>query len=142
MPRTFPRDRRSQLSLGIFMGTWVYAILGLRSVRGTAGAYGEGSMQVARRLRFLLEEHLPATAHFRHAELVRRFALLEGSAGRGFSDAREAAMAHHARPQGHGPHGVMAPRSFTMGGVACFSTDGVIWAGCCSWAARPMSRWC
>jgi hypothetical protein len=34
--RTFLKDRRSQLVLGIFVGTFVYALLGLRSVRGTA----------------------------------------------------------------------------------------------------------
>jgi uncharacterized membrane protein len=66
--------------------------------------YGEGSLQVARRLRFLLEDLLRVAPAFRRAELVRQLALLEGSVERGFPDAREAAVAHRASPQGHGPH--------------------------------------
>ena len=34
--RTFLRDRQSQLALGIFVGTFVYALLALRTVRGTS----------------------------------------------------------------------------------------------------------
>ncbi|RKG81806.1 DUF2254 domain-containing protein [Corallococcus exercitus] len=34
--RTFLSDRQSQLTLGIFVGTFVYALLTLRSVRGTS----------------------------------------------------------------------------------------------------------
>ena len=34
--RTFLKDRPSQLALGIFVGTFVYALLGLRIVRGTS----------------------------------------------------------------------------------------------------------
>jgi uncharacterized membrane protein len=34
--RTFLKDHQSQLALGIFVGTFVYALLGLRLVRGTA----------------------------------------------------------------------------------------------------------
>jgi uncharacterized membrane protein len=34
--RTFLKDRPSQLALGIFVGTFIYALLGLRVVRGTS----------------------------------------------------------------------------------------------------------
>ena len=35
--RTFMRDRSNQLTLGTFVATFVYALVVLRSVRGTAG---------------------------------------------------------------------------------------------------------
>ncbi|WP_375765911.1 DUF2254 domain-containing protein [Archangium gephyra] len=66
--------------------------------------YGEGSLQVARRLRFLLEDLLRVAPVFRRDELERQLALLGASVERAFPDAREAAMAHRANPQGHGPH--------------------------------------
>ena len=66
--------------------------------------YGEGSFQVAQRLRFLLEDLLRVAPSFRRDELERQLSLLEASVERGFPDAREAVMAHRANPQGHGPH--------------------------------------
>jgi len=66
--------------------------------------YGEGSLQVARRLRFLLEDLLRVAPPFRRGELERQLSLLDASVERAFTDAREAAMAHHANPQGHGLH--------------------------------------
>ncbi|HYO69405.1 MAG TPA: DUF2254 domain-containing protein [Archangium sp.] len=66
--------------------------------------YGEGSFQVARRLRFLLEDLLKVAPAFRRDELERQLALLEASVERAFPDAREAMTAHRANPQGHGPH--------------------------------------
>jgi uncharacterized membrane protein len=66
--------------------------------------YGEGSLQVARRLRFLLEDLLRMAPAFRRAELVRQLVLLDASVGRGFPDPREATMARSASPQGHGPN--------------------------------------
>ena len=65
---------------------------------------GEGAIQVARRLRFLLEDLLQVAPDFRRPELQRQLSLLEASVERGFSDGREAAMAHEASAQGHGPH--------------------------------------
>ncbi|QRK04763.1 DUF2254 domain-containing protein [Archangium violaceum] len=66
--------------------------------------YGEGSFQVAQRLRFLLEDLLRVAPIFRRDELERQLSLLEASVERAFPDEREAAMAHRANPQGHGPH--------------------------------------
>ncbi len=37
--RTFLKDRLSQLALGIFVGTFVYALLGLRSIRGAGAVF-------------------------------------------------------------------------------------------------------
>ena len=66
--------------------------------------YGEGSLQIARRLRFLLEDLLRVAPAFRRDELERQLALLDASVGRAFPDGREAETAHRANPQGHGPH--------------------------------------
>lgn len=66
--------------------------------------YGQGSLQISQRLRFLLEDLLRVAPPFRRAELERQLALLDASIERSFPDAREAAVAHHADPQGHGPH--------------------------------------
>ncbi|NVJ02180.1 DUF2254 domain-containing protein [Myxococcus sp. AM009] len=65
--------------------------------------YGEGSIQVARRLRFLLEDLLRVAPDFRRAELERQRALLDANVTRGFADARVAEEARRAGPQGHGP---------------------------------------
>ncbi|EPX58976.1 hypothetical protein D187_003353 [Cystobacter fuscus DSM 2262] len=77
-----------------------YVRLAVDEVRG----YGEGSFQVAQRLRFLLEDLLRVAPAFRRDELERQLSLLEASVERAFKDGREAAMAHRANPQGHGPH--------------------------------------
>ncbi|MBZ4420931.1 DUF2254 domain-containing protein [Myxococcus sp. RHSTA-1-4] len=66
--------------------------------------YGEGSIQIAGRLRFLLEDLLRVAPAFRRGELVRQLSLLEASVERAFEDGREAMRAEHANPQGHGPH--------------------------------------
>ncbi|WP_141332077.1 DUF2254 domain-containing protein [Myxococcus sp. AB025B] len=65
--------------------------------------YGERSVQVVRRLRFLLEDLLRVAPPFRRAELERQLSLLDASIERAFPDAREAAMARRASPQGSGP---------------------------------------
>ncbi|AKQ64487.1 hypothetical protein A176_001399 [Myxococcus hansupus] len=77
-----------------------YVRLSLDEIR----EYGEGSIQVARRLRFLLEDLLRVAPDFRHGELKRQRALLDANVTRGFADARVAAEARHEGPQGHGPH--------------------------------------
>lgn len=66
--------------------------------------YGRSSLQVARRLRFLLEDLLRVAPAFRRAELLRQLALLDASVDQAFTDEREAATAHRPSPQGHGPH--------------------------------------
>lgn len=66
--------------------------------------YGEDSIQIPQRLRFLLEDLLRVAPAFRRGELQRQLALLDASIERAFPDEREAATAHHANPQGHGPH--------------------------------------
>ncbi|WP_257461774.1 DUF2254 domain-containing protein [Archangium lipolyticum] len=66
--------------------------------------YGEGSIQIARRLRFLLVDLLRVAPDFRRDELERQLALLDASVGRAFVDEREAELARRASPQGHGPH--------------------------------------
>jgi uncharacterized membrane protein len=76
-----------------------YVRLALDEVR----QYGEGSIQVTRRLRFLLEDLLRVAPAFRRDELERQLALLEASAKRAFATPREAAMATRSSPQGHGP---------------------------------------
>lgn len=66
--------------------------------------YGEGSIQVARRLRFMLEDLLRVAPAFRREELERQLMLLDASVERAFSDGQETTTAHRANPQGHGPH--------------------------------------
>jgi uncharacterized membrane protein len=39
--RTFLRDRRTQTALGVFLGTFLYALLALREVRGGNGGTGD-----------------------------------------------------------------------------------------------------
>jgi uncharacterized membrane protein len=64
---------------------------------------GKGSIQISRRLRFLLEDLLRVAPLFRRGELERQLSLLEASLERAFEDSREVAMARRASPQGHGP---------------------------------------
>lgn len=64
---------------------------------------GEGSIQVARRLRFMLEDLLRVAPAFRRDALERQLALLEASVERSFEDSRDAERAGRASAQGHGP---------------------------------------
>ncbi|WP_095960156.1 DUF2254 domain-containing protein [Corallococcus macrosporus] len=77
-----------------------YVRLSLDEIR----EYGEESIQVARRLRFLLEDLLRVAPDFRRGELERQRSLLDATVTRVFEDARVAAEARRAGPQGHGPH--------------------------------------
>ncbi|MFP2960984.1 DUF2254 domain-containing protein [Myxococcus sp. 1LA] len=77
-----------------------YVRLSLDEIR----EYGEGSIQVARRLRFLLEDLLRVAPDFRRGELEHQRALLDASITRSFADTRVAEEARRASPQGHGPH--------------------------------------
>lgn len=76
-----------------------YVRLSLDEIR----QYGEGSIQVARRLRFLLEDLLRVAPDFRREELERQRTLLDANVTQGFADARVAEEARRASPQGHGP---------------------------------------
>ncbi|WP_224240162.1 DUF2254 domain-containing protein [Hyalangium gracile] len=76
-----------------------YVRLALDEVR----RYGEGSIQITRRLRFLLEDLLRVAPALRRGELERQLELLEASVERSFATSREAALAMRASPQGHGP---------------------------------------
>jgi uncharacterized membrane protein len=66
--------------------------------------FGGGSIQIARRLRFLLEDLLAVAPEFRRGELRRQLLLLDARIDRSFEDAGEARMAQLPSPQGHGPH--------------------------------------
>lgn len=103
--RRFPvparRDEIGALRLICPRPSWdSYVRLALDEVR----QYGEGSIQVTRRLRFLLEDLLRVAPASRRGELERQLALLEASVERAFATPQEAALAGRASPQGHGPH--------------------------------------
>jgi uncharacterized membrane protein len=76
-----------------------YVQLAVEEVR----RFGKDSIQVARRLRFMLEDLLRVAPEFRRGELERQLSLLEASVERSFEDSREAARASRASPQGSGP---------------------------------------
>jgi uncharacterized membrane protein len=65
--------------------------------------YSQGSIQVTRRLRFLLADLLRVTPAFRREELERQLQLLEASAERAFATPQEAARASRPSVQGNGP---------------------------------------
>jgi uncharacterized membrane protein len=103
--RRFPsparKDEEGALRLICPRPDWsAYVRLAVDEVR----RYGEGSFQIAQRLRFLLEDLLRVAPTFRRDELARQLSLLDASVERAFLDEPEAAVAHHANPQGHGPH--------------------------------------
>ncbi|HYO58394.1 DUF2254 domain-containing protein [Archangium sp.] len=100
-PTSARKDEEGTLRLICPRPDWSsYVRLAVDEVR----RYGEGSLQVARRLRFMLEDLLRVAPAFRRDELERQLSLLEASVERAFTDEREAAPAHRASPQGHGPH--------------------------------------
>lgn len=99
-PSPSRKDEQGTLRLICPRPDWsTYVRLAVDEIR----QYGEHSLQVSRRLRFLLEDLLQVAPAFRRDELERQLALLEASVERAFADAREAAMARRASPQGHGP---------------------------------------
>lgn len=100
-PSPVRRDEAGALRLICPRPSWnSYLRLALDEVRH----YGEGSIQVTRRLRFLLEDLLRVAPAFRRGELERQLTLLEASVERAFATPQEAEMASRASPQGHGPH--------------------------------------
>lgn len=103
--RRFPsasrKDEAGVLRLICPRPDWdAYVRLALDEVR----QYGKGSIQVARRLRFLLEDLLRVAPPFRRGELERQLGLLEASVEHAFATREEAALAVRASPQGHGPN--------------------------------------
>jgi uncharacterized membrane protein len=100
-PSSARKDESGALRLICPRPDWnSYVRLALDEVR----RYGEGSIQITRRLRFLLEDLLRVAPAFRRGELERQLALLEASVERAFATPQEAALASRASPQGHGPH--------------------------------------
>jgi len=65
--------------------------------------YGGSSIQVMRRLRYLLEDLLHTAPELRHDEIRRQLALLDGSVGRQFPGRADREFAVLASAQGHGP---------------------------------------
>jgi uncharacterized membrane protein len=99
-PSTARKDESGALRLICPRPDWnAYVRLALDEVR----QYGKGSIQITRRLRFLLEDLLRVAPAFRRGELERQLALLETSVERAFETPQEAAVADRASPQGHGP---------------------------------------
>ncbi len=93
------RDRDGQLRLHFPAPTWEdFVELGIGEIR----RYGEGSPQVARRLRALLEDLLEEVPSFRRAAVRDQMRLLELSVKRSFRDADERQRAARADRQGIG----------------------------------------
>jgi uncharacterized membrane protein len=67
--------------------------------------YGTGSIQIARRLRAMLEDLLAVLPPERHPPLREELRLLQRSTERAFSDPEDLARAGHADSQGLGGHG-------------------------------------
>ncbi|MGE6763066.1 DUF2254 domain-containing protein [Corallococcus interemptor] len=102
--RRFPspsrQDDTGELRLLCPRPDWdTYVRLAVDEVR----LFGAGDLQVARRLRFLVQDLLSVAPPFRRDELERQLRLLDASIDRSFQDASDAAMARRPSPQGHGP---------------------------------------
>jgi uncharacterized membrane protein len=102
--RRFPNpcryNERGQLRLILPRPDWdAYVRLAIDEVRH----YGEGSIQVARRLRFLIEDLLRIAPDSRRGELLVQLSMLEHSVGRSFGEERDRALANRPCRQGHGP---------------------------------------
>lgn len=99
-PDTHRYDEEGRLRLILPRPDWnAYVRLAVDEVR-IAGA---GSMQVARRLRFLLEDLLRIAPLARRAELQKQLAMLERNIRENFENQPDRAIAGHPSAQGHGP---------------------------------------
>jgi uncharacterized membrane protein len=103
--RRFPAahrvDARGRLRLILPRPSWdAYVRLAVDEIRQSGG----GMLQVARRLRFLLDDLLSVAPPSRCGELRRQLALLQASVQREFAEPLERELAHHASAQGHGPN--------------------------------------
>lgn len=76
-----------------------YVMLALDEIR----QYGQSSLQIARRLRYLLEDLLGIAPESRQAAIKRQLALLDASIRRGFPSASDQVIAREGSAQGHGP---------------------------------------
>lgn len=100
-PSPFRLDERGLLRLVLPRPDWsAYVALAFDEIRHS----GTGSIQVVRRLRFVIADLMTVVPAFRTAPLMRQLALLDASIDRSFDDASDAAMAHQPSAQGHGPH--------------------------------------
>lgn len=101
LPSPSRKDENGVLRLICPRPDWdSYVRLAMDEVR----QYGKSSIQVTRRLRFLLEDLLRVAPAFRRGELERQLELLEASTTRAFSTTQETATAERSSPQGHGPN--------------------------------------
>lgn len=99
-PDTYRYDQEGQLRLVLPRPDWnAYVRLAIDEVRIS----GAGSMQVARRLRFLLEDLLQIAPAARRVELQRQLSMLERSIRENFGQQRERELAGRPSAQGHGP---------------------------------------
>jgi uncharacterized membrane protein len=101
--RPFPSPHRvdgnGRLRLILPRPDWeAYVRLGLDEIR----QYGEGSLQVSRRLRAILQDLLSMAPGPRRAVLEEQLALLEEATRRGFSTRTEQRLAQRPSTQGHG----------------------------------------
>ena len=89
--------------LCLFAGLGLSADSYVRLAADELRQYGGSSIQVMRRLRYLLEDLLHTAPEFRHDGIRRQLALLDGSVGRQFADRADREFAVLASAQGHGP---------------------------------------
>jgi uncharacterized membrane protein len=100
-PEPFRVDDAGALRLVLPRPDWAsYVALGLDEIRRS----GEGSLQVVRRLRFLLEDLVAVAPPHRRAPLERQLALLQQGNRREFDSPQDLAVAEAPSPQGHGAH--------------------------------------
>ncbi len=93
------RDRGGELRLVFPTPDWEdFVRIGVSEIR----SYGTGSIQIARRLRAMLEHLLRTLPPQRGAALREQLALLDRSVERGFADAEDRAAAGHGDYQGVG----------------------------------------
>jgi uncharacterized membrane protein len=102
--RRFPSPRRTDsegvLRLFLPRPDWQsYLRLALDEIRHS----GSSSIQITRRLRFLIEDLLEAAPAFRRQELERQMHLLQRATDRAFPHEEERMVASEPSAQGHGP---------------------------------------
>ncbi|HLM48433.1 MAG TPA: DUF2254 domain-containing protein [Myxococcaceae bacterium] len=99
IPAPSHMDASGRLRLILPRPDWdAFVRLGLDEIR----EYGEGSIQISRRLRAILEDLLSVAPSARRTVLQEQLALLEASAHRGFHSENERRRARLASTQGQG----------------------------------------
>ncbi len=100
-PPPYRLDDEGRVRLLMHRADWdAYVRLAVDEIR----QYGDGSIQIARRLRALLEDLLTLSPPSRRGELQRQLAMLNRSVSRSFEDADDEAVAMSPSAQGHGTH--------------------------------------